>query len=113
VVVRSLSTAPRLVYRTGGSLYGELGLGARLGVVRTSGEALPGSQVVGQRLVRAWLGPAATLAIGIDLTPHLSVTTGVELGLVATGATARDLGEPVATLDGAWASFELTTTIAL
>ncbi|MEO7735664.1 MAG: hypothetical protein ABIY55_32215 [Kofleriaceae bacterium] len=113
IAVRSLSTAPRLVYRLGGAVHGELGLGARLGVVSLAGEALPRSQLVGHRLVRAWLGPLATLAIGTDLTPRLAVAASFELGLVATGATARDLGEPVAVLEGAWTSFALSATIAL
>lgn len=113
VVVRSLSAAPRLGYRVGARVHGELGIGARLGVVRITGEALPNSQLVGQHLVRPWLGPAASLAIGADLAPNLALTAGVELGVAVTGATARDLGQPIAVLDGAWAALGVTATLAL
>lgn len=113
VVVRSVSSAPCLVARAGGALHGELGIGVRVGVVRMRGEALPGGQLVGARLVRAWFGPAATTAVGIDLSPGFEVSASLELGVVAAGATARDLGEPVATLDGVWTSFGLAAAIAL
>lgn len=113
LVVRSASIAPRLVYRVGGRVHGELGAGARLGVVRIAGEAVPRSQLVGHRLVRAWGGPTATLAIGAALSDALTVSLGAELGVVAAGATARDLGEPAVLLDGAWAAFSLGATLAL
>jgi hypothetical protein len=113
VSVRSVSSAPRIVYHAGGRLHGELGLGARVGIVRMRGEALPQSQLAGEGLVRVWLGPAATVAVGAELAPGMIVSAGFELGLIGAGATARDLGEPVATLGGAWASCGLAAAIAL
>jgi hypothetical protein len=113
VAVLSVSAAPRIAYRTGGRLHGELGLGVRLGVVRMRGEALPGGPFAGASLVRLWLGPVADFAIGFELTPGLSLRAGFELGAVVAGATARDLGEPVAALGGTWTSFALAAAIAL
>ncbi len=113
VAVRSVSSAPRIAYRLGGRLHGELGLGLRVGVVHIQAESLPGSQLAGERLVRVWLGPAATLALGAELTHGLALTAALELGVVATGATARDLGEPVAALRGAWTSFGVAAAISL
>lgn len=77
------------------------------------GEALPGSQLAGATQLRPWLGPVADVAVGFDLTPGLSLRAGFELGAVAAGATARDLGEPVAALGGAWTSFGLAAAVAL
>jgi hypothetical protein len=77
------------------------------------GEALPHSQLLGERLVRAWFGPIATIALGTDLTPGIAVAAGFELGVIAAGATARDLGQPVATFGGTWTSFGLAAAIAL
>jgi hypothetical protein len=113
VAVRSLSSAPRVVYRAGGRLHAELGVGARIGIVSMRGEALPGARLVGAHLVRPWFGPAASVAIGAQLAPGLALTAGFELGVVASGATARDLGEPVAALAGTWSSFGLAAAIAL
>jgi hypothetical protein len=53
------------------------------------------------------------LAVGLDLTPRVSLRAGIELGVVASGATARDLGEPVAAIAGAWTSLGLATVIEL
>jgi hypothetical protein len=113
VGVLSVSSAPRLVLRTAGRLRGELGVGARIGVVRMRGEALPGGPLTGGSLVRLWLGPAADLAVGLDVAPRVSLRAEVELGVVATGATARDLGKPVAAISGAWTSFGLAAVIEL
>jgi hypothetical protein len=113
VAVLSMSSAPRIVYRAGGRLHGELGIGGRLGVVRMHGEALPQSQFAGASSLRAWLGPAAVVGAGLELAPGVAVSAHFELGVVASGATARDQGEPVATLGGAWTSFGLAATIAL
>jgi hypothetical protein len=113
VAVLSVSSAPRVVVRTAGRLRGELGVGARVGVVRMHGEALPGGPLTGSSLVRVWLGPAADLAVALDLTPRASLRAEVELGVVATGATARDLGKPVAAISGAWTSFGLAAVIEL
>ena len=113
MVVRSASSAPRLVYRAGGRVHGELGLGVRIGIASLHGEALRGSQLAGRRLVRAWLGPIATLAIGVDLTPKLGIIASLELGRTAAGATARELGQPVASLGGRWTSFGLGVAVTL
>jgi hypothetical protein len=113
VAVRSLSSAPRLAYRAGGRLHAELGVGARIGIVSMRGEALPDAPLVGVRQVRVWLGPAASAAIGAELTPGVALSASFELGVVASGATARDLGEPVAALGGAWTSFGFAAAIAL
>ena len=113
VAVRSLSSAPRVTYRAGGRLHVELGAGARVGIVSMRGDALPGTRLLGTRLVRVWLGPAASLSIGTELTPGVALSAGFELGVVATGSTARDLGEPVAALGGAWTSFGFAAAIAL
>jgi len=113
VSVLSISSAPRVALHAGGRLHGELGVGARIGVVRMHGEALPGSRLVGQSVVRPWLGPMATAALGAELTPALSLSASLELGVVASGATARDLGDPVATVGGAWTSLGLTAALAL
>jgi hypothetical protein len=113
VAVFSVSSAPRVVYRTGNRLHAEVGIGARIGVVRLHGEAPPRSPLLGESLVRAWLGPAATVGVGAGLTPGVTVTAGFELGIIETGATARDLGVPVASLGGVWTSFGLATAIAL
>jgi hypothetical protein len=113
VAVVSVSSAPRVVVRTAGRLRGELGVGARVGVVRMHGEALPGGPLTGGSLVRLWLGPAVDLAVGLDLTSRVSLRAGVELGVVATGPTARDLGQPVAAIAGAWTSLGLAAVIEL
>jgi len=113
VAVLSVSSAPRIVYRAGGRLHGEVGIGARVGIVRLHGEAPPRSEVVGDSLVRAWLGPVAIVGVGADLTPAVAVSACLELGVIAAGATARDLGEPAASLGGAWTSLGLAATIAL
>jgi hypothetical protein len=114
VAVQSLSAAGRMVYRAGGRLHGELGLGGRAGLVRMRGEALPSSQLTASRpLVRAWLGPAATLAVGADLGRSMAIAASFELGIAASSTTARDLGDPVATVGGTWRSLGLAITIAL
>jgi hypothetical protein len=113
VVVLSVSSAPRIAIRTAGPLRGELGAGARVGVVRMHGEALPGSLLTGGSQVRLWLGPAVDVAVDLDVTPRASLRAGVELGVVATGATARDLGQPVAAIAGAWTSLGLAAVIEL
>jgi hypothetical protein len=113
VAVLSVSSAPRIVVRTAGRLRGELGVGARVGVVRMHGEALPGGPLTGGSLVRLWLGPAVDLAVGLDLTPRVSLRAGVELGVVATGATARDLGQPIAAIAGVWSSLGIAAVIEL
>jgi hypothetical protein len=101
------------VARTAGRVRGELGIGARVGVVRMHGEALPGGLLTGGSLVRLWLGPAVDLAVGLDLTPRVALRAGVELGIVASGATARDLGQPVAAISGAWTSLGVAAVIEL
>jgi hypothetical protein len=115
VTVRSLSSAARVTYRTGGHAYGELGIGARLGVARLRGTPVQLSPVAaaGTTITRVWLGPAATAALAVDLTPRIAVAATLELGLAITDATARDLGEPVAALAGAWASLGFAAVIAL
>jgi hypothetical protein len=112
VAVLSVSSAPRIAVHTAGRLRGEFGIGARIGVVRMRGEALPGSQVSGGTQVRPWFGPAVDLAVGLDLTPRMALRASVELGVVATGATARDLGEPVAAIAGAWTSLGVAAVLA-
>jgi hypothetical protein len=109
----SLSSAPRLLYRAGGRLHAEIGGGVRVGAIRMVGEALPGSVLVGRRFTRAWFGPEASVAIGIDLTPTVALKASVELGVVVSGVTGRDLGEPVAAIDGEWTSFAIGAAIAL
>jgi hypothetical protein len=113
VAVLSVSSAPRIAVRTAGRLHGELGIGARIGVVRMRGEALPGSQFTGASQLRPWLGPVVDIALGFEVTPRASLRAGLELGVVATGATARDLGEPVAAITGAWTSLGLAAVIEL
>jgi hypothetical protein len=85
----------------------------RPAIVRMRGEALSGSLLVGDSVVRAWFGPAAMAAVGVDLSPGFEVSARLELGVVAAGATARDLGDLVATLDGVWTAFGLAAAIAL
>ncbi|HEV7558536.1 MAG TPA: hypothetical protein VGO00_23865, partial [Kofleriaceae bacterium] len=115
IQVTSVSSAPQLVYRIvdRDHLHAEVGAGVRVGVARMAGEALPGNVLVGKRIVRGWFGPAATVAIGIDLTPRITLDAALELGLVASGATARDLGDPVASVGGGWTSLRLAVTIPL
>ena len=111
--VLSLSSAPRVLYRRGGRVYVELGAGVRVGVVRLTGEALPGTPLVSHQFTRAWFGPAASAAVGVELTPRVALTAGVELGVVGAGVTASDFGQPVVALDGRWTSVELAAAIAL
>jgi hypothetical protein len=113
VAVLSVSSAPRIAVHSAGRLHGELGAGARIGVVRMRGDALPGSQLAGGTQVRPWLGPAVDLAVGLEVTPRASLRAGIELGVVVTGATARDLGKPVAAIAGAWTSLGLAAVIEL
>ncbi|HEX3478407.1 MAG TPA: hypothetical protein VHT91_25475 [Kofleriaceae bacterium] len=113
VAVLSVSSAPRIAIRSAGRLHGELGVGARIGVVRMHGDALPGSQLAGTSQVRPWLGPAVDLAVGLEVTPRASLRAGLELGVVVTGVTARDLGEPVAAISGAWTSLGVAAVIEL
>jgi len=109
----AFSAAPGVVYRIGDRVQGELGVAALLGLVRLRGEALPGNSLVGTSQVRLWGGPAASLAIGLQLGPAVAATARLELGIAAAGVTARDLGTPAAAIDGAWASLGLGVTIAL
>lgn len=109
----SLSSGPRLVVHAGGRVHGDLGVGARIGVVTFSGQALAGSQLAGKRIVRAWLGPAASLALGADLTSAVSLSAGVEVGRAVTGGTARDLGSAAAAADGTWLSLGVAAVLAL
>jgi hypothetical protein len=113
VTVRSVSSGARIAVRAGGRLHGELAVGARIGVVHMRGEPRPNNPFVGERLARAWLGPTATAALGADLTSSIAVHACLELGVAATGATARDLGEPVASVGGTWTSFGLAAVIVL
>jgi hypothetical protein len=113
VIVRSVSSAMRIAVRAGGHAHAELGLGARIGVVDMRGEALLGTPFIAHRLTRLWLGPTATAALGADLTSTIAVRALFELGVVATGTTARDRGEPVAGFDGTWTSFGVAIVIAL
>ena len=113
ISVRSASIAPRIAYRAGGRIHGELGLDLRLGVVGMQGEVLPHGPFVAGSQVRAWLGPAATAALGADLTPSVALIARFELGLVAVGATARDRGEPAAVIGGTWTSLGLAAAIGL
>lgn len=85
----------------------------RVGVVRMAGESIPGAELVAGRLVRAWFGPAATAEVGFALTPSASLDASVELGVVSSGAKARDLGQPVAVVGGPWTSLRVGVTIAL
>lgn len=113
VTVRALSVAPRLAYRAGGRVHAELGAGVRLGVATLAGEALPNTRLVGSRATRGWLGPTASLAIGVELTPRLELAAGLELGTTVGGATVRDFGEPVAALGGHWLAVGLGAAVAL
>lgn len=51
--------------------------------------------------------------VGLDVTPRVSLRAGVELGVIATGATARDPGQPVAAISAAWTSLGLAAVIDL
>lgn len=53
------------------------------------------------------------LAVDLEVTPRASLRAGIELGVVATGATGRDLGQPVAAIAGAWTSLGLAAVIEL
>jgi hypothetical protein len=77
------------------------------------GESFANTGVMASRMTRLWLGPVAMAALGFDLSQRISVDARVELGAVAPGATARDLGEPAAAVDGAWASLGLAAAFAL
>jgi len=90
-----------------------LGLGVRAGVVRMQGEALAGGPLVGTTQVRLWLGPAATAALGADLTPRIALLARFELGHAAISATALDRSQPAAVLGGIWTSLGLAAAIAL
>jgi len=113
VAVFSVSSAPRIAVRLGGRLHGELGAAARVGIVRMHGEALPGSRLAGASQVGFWVGPAADIAVGVDLMPRLSLRINAELGVVIKGATARDFGVPVAALTGTWTSVGLAAAVEL
>jgi len=113
VTVFSVSSAPRIAVRIGGRLHGELGAAARVGVVRMRGEAVPGNHLAGTSQVRPWFGPAADIAVGVDLMPRLSLRASAELGVVAIGATARDFGVPVAALTGTWTSLGVAAAVEL
>jgi hypothetical protein len=113
IAVLSVSSAPRIEVRTGGRLYAELGVGARIGLVWMRGEALPDSQFVGGSLVRPWLGPAVDVAVGLGVSPRMSLRAGLELGLVAIGATARDRGIAVAAVAGSWTSLGVAAALEL
>jgi hypothetical protein len=113
VHVVSVSSAPRLIAHVGGRMHGELGLGARIGVASMRGDARPDSRLTGQRLVRPWLGPAASFAVGVDLARTVALRAQLEVGLIAAGTTARDLGVPVATFGGSWTSLGVSAALAL
>lgn len=81
--------------------------------VELLGVGLVPTRRLSARQVWLWLGPAADVAVGFDLTPRVSLRAGVELGVVATGATARDLGQPVAAIAGAWTSLGLAAVMEL
>ena len=115
----SLSSAPHLIYRVerrgplGADAHAELGIGARIGVVSLRGQTLGSGELVADRVVRAWFGPAATAAIGLALTPRVALDACLELGIVASGATARDLGQPAVVVDGTWTSLGIAAVISL
>jgi len=112
----SLSSAPRVAYRVGplgAGVHAELGLGARLGVVIMRSKTLGTGDLVADHLVRGWFGPAATAAVGFALTPRVAIDAGFELGVVASGVTARDLGEAVVAIDGIWTSLGIAAVISL
>ncbi|HSR96857.1 MAG TPA: hypothetical protein VLM79_07405 [Kofleriaceae bacterium] len=113
VGVLSVSSAPRFVVRVGHLAHAELGAGARFGIVRMRGEALPGSAVNGATQIRPWLGAAADLSVGTQLTQRLSVHASAELGVVIAGATARDFGNPVASISGIWHSLGVAAALDL
>jgi hypothetical protein len=113
VAVLSVSSAPRIAVRVGHRVHGELGAGARVGIVRMRGDALPGSQFAGTSQLRPWFGPAADLAVDIDVTPRLSLRASAELGIVGAGATARDFGAAVAALGGVWTALGVAATLEL
>lgn len=111
--VQSLSAAPRAVLHVGGRLHAELGAGLRVGVVRMQGETTADTGLVGARLVRAWLGPIATAALGLDVAPRVAFGAGLEIGVAASGATGRELGREAAVLDGRWLALGLSATLTL
>jgi hypothetical protein len=113
IVVRAVSAAPRLAYRTGAQYQLELGVGLRGGGVQLAGEAFPGSSLAGSRQTRGWLGPITTLAASIAASRTVSFDASLEIGVTVTGATARDLGQPVAVLGGVWTAFAIGVAIAL
>jgi hypothetical protein len=113
VTIRSVSSATRIAVRAGRRFHTELGVGARIGVVHMRGESRSNAQFRASRFTRVWLGPSAHAAVGVDLTSLIAVRACVELGMVTTGTTARDVGEPVASVDGTWTSFGLAAVIAL
>ena len=113
ISVLSLSSAPRLVVHAGGRFHGELGLGARIGLATFSGQALPGSRLAGRRIVRAWLGPAASLALGTELTSTVSLRASIEVGRAVIGGAASDLGTTAAAVDGTWTSLGVAAVLAL
>ena len=113
--VLSVSSSPRAIYRIGGDFYAELGIGARIGVVRMHGETLTSASetLAGHGIVRTWIGPVATIGAGMALGPRLAIEAGVEVGVAAVGSTANELGEPAAVVDGRWLAIGVTTNIAL
>jgi hypothetical protein len=96
-----------------GDWFGEVGAGARVGVVRLRGQTLTAGPIAAGATTRVWLGPAATVTFGVRLASSLRVALGAEVGFAALGATARDLGDPALSLSSTWTSLWLAASIDL
>lgn len=84
-----------------------------IGQTRLDDCAGPPAHLAGTTQIRPWLGPAGDVTVGVDVLPRLSLRASAELGVVAVGATARDLGVPVAVLAGTWTSLGVAAAIEL
>jgi hypothetical protein len=110
----TLSTSVRGTAQvSSGDWFGEVGAGARVGIVRLRGETLTSGPFSAGATTRVWLGPAAEVAFGVRLASSLRVSLGAEVGFAALGATARDLGDPALALASAWTSLWLAASIDL
>jgi hypothetical protein len=110
----SVSSAPRAVYRFGDRIHADVGVGVRIGVARMRGETFAGDgPLVGNSFLRPWFGPVASAALGLMLDSRITIDAGLEVGIAAYGATAHELSEPAAVIDGRWIALGIATTIEL
>jgi hypothetical protein len=99
--------------RVGGSDLGAaLGAGARGGLARLEGHPRAGATVLGDRILRPWIGPAACLRL-FGGRGRLGLSLTAEAGLTLVGADGLAGDATALAVSGAWGAVALGTTFRL